>query len=130
VDRTAAFNLPHELGLVQFATDVTERSKITATFGELRTSLEELKEEGETRMHDAIDKAADMLEAWKANVILRRRDQGKQHLPEPRMRIVCLSDGADTKSTNPLHRVAQRLRTSGIVLDGVLVGTSTNEPLH
>lgn len=130
MDRTAAFDLPHHLGLVTFSTKFEEKCALTPSFDDLRTGLQEMKEDGHTAMNDAIQHAGTMLSSWKAKVLARRRDQGQSHLPPPRTRIVCLSDGKDTKSTNPLHRVARKLKQDGIVLDGVLVGTSSNEELH
>lgn len=62
---------------------------------------------GDTKMYDAINVAADELTTWHT-----------KH-PKAALRILCLTDGKDTASTMAPYLVAQKLQRAGITVDAV-----------
>ena len=77
-----------------------------------------MKASGDTALWDALALAEDQLIEY-----------GKKY-PDAQKRIICISDGADTKSTaNSSSEVCWRLRHAGIAVDSVSLGDEDNVEL-
>jgi hypothetical protein len=73
-------------------------------------------------MIDAIDLAS--------NKLIDYRNKYKKTHPNkdlPRLRILCFTDGVDTKSKEKPFKVARKLQNENIILDAVNVDNSINE---
>lgn len=125
VDRSLAYDYPCAIGLVCFGGKVTERCKLTAAYESFRDCVQDVKEDGNTCLFDALHKAGSLLKEWQNRQMSRTRS-----LPAPKLRIVALSDGKDTCSDKGPVEVARFLRASNIVVDSVLIGTETDYRLH
>ena len=78
-----------------------------------------MRAEGDTALWDAMALAKDQLIEY-----------GKKY-PEAKKRIICISDGEDTKSTtNTAPDICWRLREAGIVADTVSLGYEDNHELR
>lgn len=84
-----------------------------------RRSIADMKAEGDTALWDALALAKDQLVEY-----------GKKY-PEAKKRIICISDGADTKSlTNTSSDICWRLRQAGIAVDTVSLSEENNLDLR
>ena len=112
VDRTLAYDLPNHLGLVTFGSEVTQRVELTPLLEDFRDELRGATPGGETRLFDALAECGDKLTAFAAS----------QSRSTPRLRVLVISDGEDTKSTAEPWRVARQLQRGGIVVDAICIG--------
>ena len=120
-----AFGLPVDVGLLVFSSDVSLTCDPTAFSEDFRDQVQRARASGDTALYDAVEKAADALEAWQS------KQDAEAANSKPALRIYVLSDGADTKSSTPCWRVAKRLQKAGIVLDAVHVGScEMDDQLH
>jgi ubiquitin-protein ligase len=122
IDRTRAYDLPNSLGLITYGSECKIRVQLTPILEDFTTAMENARPNGETKMFDAIDLAAKKLIAY--------RDQHKLRHPStplPRLRILCFTDGKDTKSVSKPHLVAKYLQEHNIVLDAVNVNDSVQQ---
>lgn len=126
VDRSLAYDYPCAIGLVCFGSEVTERCKLTAAYESFRDSVKDVTEDGDTCLFDALHKAGSLLKKWQ----MQQMSRPARNLPEPKLRIVALSDGKDTSSEKDAIEVARFLCSSKIVVDSVLIGTETDSRLH
>eukprot|EP01114_Cavostelium_apophysatum_P017000 TRINITY_DN4954_c0_g2_i1.p1 TRINITY_DN4954_c0_g2~~TRINITY_DN4954_c0_g2_i1.p1 ORF type:complete len:1204 (-),score=253.03 TRINITY_DN4954_c0_g2_i1:310-3393(-) len=114
INRSQAYNYPTQIGLTLFSTNVREVCKITPLFEVFRDHIEKMYTSGDTCLYDAAAQAALALEEF-----------GNKHKGCV-LRIICLSDGEDTKSTVSALSVAQTLQKKGIILDAVMIGEGAN----
>ncbi|CAE7874594.1 unnamed protein product [Symbiodinium sp. KB8] len=125
LNRVQAFGLPVDVGLLVFSSDVSLTCDPTAFSEDFRDQVQRARASGDTALYDAVEKAADALEAWQS------KQDAEAANSKPALRIYVLSDGADTKSSTPCWRVAKRLQKAGIVLDAVHVGScEMDDQLH
>ena len=81
--------------------------------------MADMDAEGDTALWDALALAKDQLVEY-----------GKKY-PEAKKRIICISDGCDTKSTsNTPQEMCWRLRQAGIAVDSVSLGKENNTDLR
>uniref|UniRef100_A0A0G4HFP5 UBC core domain-containing protein n=1 Tax=Chromera velia CCMP2878 TaxID=1169474 RepID=A0A0G4HFP5_9ALVE len=110
VNRSEAYALPHSLGLVLFGSEAEVTCPLTPLFEDFKEHVNSADAEGDTAMIDAIDIAAEeLLEFRKQNSTAR-------------LRVLCLTDGKDNKSTKQAHNLAERLRNQHIVVDAMCIG--------
>ena len=122
----------HALGLVTFASDVRVDCDITPLFEDFRDKVKNIQERGDTKLWDAIGKAAEMLEQYsKAEAERRTKRKIGAGLPPMSLRIVVLSDGADTKSTefSDQPKLLQKLQNARITVDSIQIGSETSRDL-
>ena len=127
-----AYNFPHALGLVTFASDVRVDCDVTPLFEDFRDKVKNIQEKGDTKLWDAIGKAAEMLEQYGKTEAERRTSRKiGAGLPTIALRIVVLSDGKDTKSTEFSDRpkLLQKLQNAKITVDSIQIGTETSREL-
>merc|ERR1740121_943890 len=96
INRSQAYDYPNEIGLVLFGTDVEVTCALSPSYEDFREKVEKASTSGDKRLYDAVDKAANELEEW------RKRQQAaaaaSDNDSDAALRILVLSDGADTKS--------------------------------
>lgn len=80
---------------------------MSPVYEEFRSHVDEAEGNGNTKIYDALSTAADELKTWH-----------DKH-PKAAMRVLCLTDGKDTASTQSAHTVAQKLQRLGITVDAV-----------
>ena len=114
INRTEAYSFTHSVGLVLFGTDVKTASPISPYLDSFKHTLDTVKCAGDTCCYDALVEAADILQKF-----VQARPQ---QTANTRLRIVCLSDGKDNKSTRTPAAVASRLQADGVLLDAIMIG--------
>eukprot|EP01116_Phalansterium_solitarium_P023797 TRINITY_DN851_c0_g1_i5.p2 TRINITY_DN851_c0_g1~~TRINITY_DN851_c0_g1_i5.p2 ORF type:complete len:522 (-),score=161.57 TRINITY_DN851_c0_g1_i5:965-2530(-) len=117
VNRSQAYNYPTRIGLILFGSTVNEVCKVTPLFEKFRDHIDSVNARGDTRMYDAIQKAADSLVAF-------RTDHAGCAL-----RIICFSDGKDTKSTAMPLQVVSALQRNSIILDGIRIADGASDTM-
>jgi Mg-chelatase subunit ChlD len=88
---------------------VEYKCPITPLFEVFRDHIDKVHSSGETCLYDAIEKAGEVLLEFK-----------KTH-EKAQLRILCLTDGEDTKSKSKPHLVTGQLQRNGIVLDAIMI---------
>ena len=132
MDRTEAYGLPVATGLITYGSAIKEEVKLTTLLEDFHAAIDNVEPKGETKMIDAIDLAATKLIAYRKQHKIRH-----PNIKLPRLRILCFTDGVDTKSEKKAYKVAARLQKKNIVLDAVSVddslsnsGSQVNNTLH
>jgi len=127
VNRVEAYNFATDVGLVLFSSKASLTCKPTPLIEDFRDQVERAKCFGDTAAFDAVKLAAETLQAWRDEQLMPRSPGSEP----PVLRILVLSDGADTKSSAVPWKVAKELQQSNITLDMIHVGTSAMDPeLH
>lgn len=122
VDRSIAYGFNTAIGLMSFGDTSNNICDITAYYESFRDKVNSLKTDGDTRLYDCIDEAATKLVSWqKADP--ERRSKAK-------LRIICLSDGADTKSQNDnVSSITKKLIERNITFDAIVIGKDFDKSL-
>lgn len=117
--RISALNLSTHLGLVTFSnnTKVNIKQPLTALHLNFNHQLDNISASGSTAIFDALNRADLMLSGLK-NVY-----------PQTKCRIILLTDGEDNQSTVLPSTVSTQLHKNNIVLDAVVIGTSSTSHL-
>jgi ubiquitin-protein ligase len=118
INRSVAYDYPNQIGLMLFGSEVSLVCPLTPLFEQFREHVDDVQESGDTKLYDALDQGCDVLERWRA-----------EHSTTARLRIICLSDGEDTKSKKAAHKVAAKLQTAGVVVDAINIGPSFDPAL-
>lgn len=118
INRLIAYNFPTTVGLVTFGFRALISQPMTDVVENFRSAVDKINTGGDTALWDALHLAADQL------IHLRKRD------PNLKCRIICLSDGCDTKSTRRVEEVCQNLVRYEIVVDSVSIGDEDNVDLR
>ncbi|KAJ8271129.1 hypothetical protein GJAV_G00123070 [Gymnothorax javanicus] len=116
-DRTMAYDFPHVIGLIKVGKDV-KFHKFTESLETFRTYVHNLETQFGTPLYDALNQGLAELQ----NI--------KTCFPKCRLRILCLTDGADNGSCSDPVQVAVKLIEANIVVDSVLLRNTTNTILH
>jgi ubiquitin-protein ligase len=123
VNRSQAYDYCNEIGLALFGDEVQVVCPISPVFEDFRERVDAAITSGDTRLYDAVDKAADELEAW--------HTRKQQSLPaDVALRVLVLSDGMDTKSGCRAWEVARRLQKASITVDAITIGSERDKNLH
>ncbi len=77
---------------------------------QFRAHIEAARSHGNTALYDALDTAAQALEEYHT-----------EH-QAARLRVLVLSDGADTSSKTPADAVARRLFNANVTVDSICIG--------
>ena len=109
-NRTEAYNLSNWIGLVLFGTTANCTCELTPFYSKFKESVDSAKPAGDTCCYDALLLASTKLEAF----------VGQN--PGCRKRIVCLTDGKDTKSVVKAYETAKTLVANNIVVDSIFIG--------
>lgn len=114
INRSQAYNYPNQIGLILFDSTVNYACPITPLFEVFRDKIDNAVGRGDTSLYDALMKAGELLSEF-----------SKTH-KNCSTRIICLSDGEDTKSTNSAHKVAYELQKLRVVVDSIMIGEGAN----
>lgn len=118
INRTLAYNYKTHVGLVTFATTPNMTTDISHVIENFRRAIDDMHATGDTALWDALALAKDQLVEY------------NKKYPQAKKRIICISDGVDTKSiTNKAPEICWRLHEVGIVLDSVSLGDESNRDL-
>ncbi len=93
VNRSEAYGYAHAIGLICFGATARMTCQLTPLFERFRDHVDSAKASGDTCLYDAIVAAAAALRAY------------AQTRPGCLLRVVCLSDGADTCSRTTAYQV-------------------------
>lgn len=106
------------LGLITFNSKASISQEVTHAIENFRQSVNSMSAAGDTALWDAIALADDLL------------SQYGQKYPKATKRIICFSDGSDTKSTKNSHEVAQGIVQRKVVMDSFCLGYEDNAELR
>ncbi|KAF7502960.1 hypothetical protein GJ744_004774 [Endocarpon pusillum] len=118
INRMIAYHYPTVIGLVSFGTSPSLSQPLTGIIENFRHAVDTLKPSGDTSLWDALALAADQLAHF------------GQKYPGISKRIICLSDGVDTKSARTATDVCRRLLQDKIVVDSCSIGVEDNSALR
>ena len=115
--------------MITFSTRPTLRRSITDVIEDFRSSMRDVTVGGFTSLWDALALAEENITSY------------SEKFPGARKRIICLSDGEDTKSTYTAQEVCYALQVtlfllllksqrSNIVLDSFIIGNEKNQDLR
>ena len=114
-----AYNYKTHVGLITFDTTAKVAMGISHVLENFRRSTTDMKAEGDTALWDALALAKDQLVEY-----------GKEY-PEAKKRIICISDGEDTKSkTNTPQDLCWRLGQADVAVDTISLGDEDNLDLR
>ena len=122
LDKQAASDYPHKVGLVTFGSKVEILQPLTSLFDQFRRHLAKIEASGDTAMRDCIKTSAQKL------ISIRTAAGGK--FDAAKMRIVVLTDGVDNVSTIGKTELISFLKGNNIVVDGVVVGDEGGKELR
>lgn len=118
VNRLLAYNFQTHVGLVTFSSSSKLSQSITYAVENFRHQLNNMVAEGDTAVWDSIALAMDQLQQYATKY------------PEAKLRIICISDGEDNKSTHLVHDLASQLVGYKIVVDSFCLGNANNTGLQ
>jgi ubiquitin-protein ligase len=118
INRLIAYNYPTAIGLVSFGTSPKLAQPLTGIIENFRHAIDTLASSGDTSLWDALAVAADQLVHF------------GQKYPGIQKRIICLSDGNDTKSKTTVNAVCRRLIRDRIIVDSCSIGSEDNSDLR
>lgn len=118
VNRVLAYNYKTHMGLVVFETSAKVSQPLTPVVENFRHRVNTMEAKGDTALWDALALADDQLTEY------------SQKFPAAKKRIMCLSDGADTKSLKRSHEVGSSLVRKGVVVDSFCIGEEDNADLR
>jgi ubiquitin-protein ligase len=116
-NRMYAFRVPCLQSLMTFGHLIRVRSRFSPLVPDFEGGIKAVVPCGQTRLWDALSKAADDLETV--------NQSGKtKKFPNAKLRILVISDGEDTASNAAPHQIAMRLINAGIVVDSVVINSN------
>lgn len=119
INRILAYSYKTHVGLVSIGTKPKLAMGLSHVLENFRAHVNNMRAEGDTALWDALALARDQLVEY-----------GKKY-PSAKKRIICISDGVDTKSaTNTAQDICWRLRESNIAVDTIALGSEDNQDLR
>lgn len=122
INRSQAYDFPVQLGLITFSSEVKYVCPLTALYDEFRDHIDDVEGRGDTKLYDALnlaqEKLIDAKKVWK--------NKGQ----DVKLRILVLSDGNDTKSSENEFKIAKLLASNNIVCDSIIIGSDINDDLR
>ncbi|KAI5244656.1 hypothetical protein E4T43_03593 [Aureobasidium subglaciale] len=117
VNRLIAYSYKTHIGLVTFSSTAKVSQSITHVIENFRRSVQSMHASGDTALWDALKLSQTELLKY------------AEKYPRAHRRIICLSDGDDTKSTAGPADLCWQLRTNEIAVDSVCIGDDNNRDL-
>ena len=118
VNRLLAYNYQTHMGLITFQSSATVTQKITHAIENFRHKVNGMNAHGDTALWDALALANDQLSEY------------AQKFPNAKKRIICISDGEDTKSKQRSSDVSWSLFQNKVVVDSFCLGYEDNLDLR
>ena len=112
LNRTQAYSLNHNIGLVTFGSSAKYTCPITRFYDDFIISLEKTSVSGDTSLFDAVEMARLKLEEYCSNFQCKKR-------------IIVLSDGDDTNSSIKVEQLTKLLINCDITVDSFLIGKTS-----
>ena len=111
------YNKTH-IGLITFSTKATVAMPISHVVENFRRATNDMEAKGDTALFDALALAEDQVSEYGARYLNAKK------------RIICISDGVDTKSTlNTAEGVAYKFFHHDVALDSICLGDEENTML-
>ncbi|PVH87391.1 hypothetical protein DL98DRAFT_448903 [Cadophora sp. DSE1049] len=117
-NRLLAYGFNTHLGLISFKSSATISQVITHAIENFRHKVNVMNALGDTALWDALALANDQVIEY-----------GKK-FPNAKKRIICLTDGMDTKSSQKAEIVSMSLLQSEVVVDSFCLGNEDNVDLR
>ena len=117
VNRTIAYNYNTHIGLIKFNTDATVERALTDVVEDFRATVNGLNPKKDTAIWDGLKLATDQIVTYAARY------------PNAKKRILCITDGEDTKSSADVVSVADGLFRNDIVVDCMALGEEDHAKL-
>jgi uncharacterized protein YegL len=117
INRVLAYSYKTHIGLVTFDSTAKVSQSITHVIENFRRSVESMRATGDTALWDGL--------ALAQAEIMKHAEK----YPEAQRRIICLSDGNDTKSVAGPADLCWQLRENKIVCDSICIGNDDNMDL-
>lgn len=117
INRILAYSFAPRIGLITVKSEAREVQALTHVIENFRDSIHSMKADGDTALWDGLALAQDKLAIYGAK------------FPSAKKRIICLSDGEDTKSSTSASEVYRILRQNNIVVDSICIGDESNDDL-
>ncbi|KIW06114.1 uncharacterized protein PV09_03281 [Verruconis gallopava] len=117
VNRTIAYNYSTHLGLIIFDSTARVARQLSDVVEDFRATVNELKPSSDTAIWDGLALACHHLEQY-----------GTRY-PEAKKRILCISDGEDTKSSKDPASLCHELVRSNVVVDSFCLGKADHRKL-
>jgi uncharacterized protein YegL len=118
INRTLAYNYPVHIGLITFEDTAKLSQAPSGVVENFRRNVDSMEAKGDTTLWDALALASDQLEEHARNY------------PEAKKRIICLSDGNDTKSQRTAQDILRPILQNNVVVDSFCVGNEDNQDLR
>ncbi|KAI4716715.1 hypothetical protein E4T48_07108 [Aureobasidium sp. EXF-10727] len=117
INRMIAYSYKTHVGLVTFDTTAKVSQSLTHVIENFRRSVESMHANGDTALWDGLKLAQTQ--------IMKHAEK----YPQAQRRIICLSDGNDTKSVTGVAELCYKLREDKIAVDSVCIGKDDNVDL-
>ncbi|KAH7330116.1 hypothetical protein BKA65DRAFT_51346 [Rhexocercosporidium sp. MPI-PUGE-AT-0058] len=117
-NRLLAYGFNTHLGLISFQSSAAISQPITHAIENFRHKVNAIRAHGDTALWDALALANDQLTEY------------AKKFPNAKKRIICLSDGMDTKSTQKAETISMNLCESKVVVDSFCLGDEDNVDLR
>jgi ubiquitin-protein ligase/uncharacterized protein YegL len=118
INKILAFNYKTHVGLVTFSSKASVAMPISHVIENFRRATNKMEAKGDTALFDALALAEDQVMEYGARY------------PNAKRRVICISDGVDTKSMlNSAEGVAFRMLNKDVALDSICLGPATNNQL-
>ncbi|QDS73995.1 hypothetical protein FKW77_008649 [Venturia effusa] len=118
LNRILAYGYRTHLGLITINSSANISQRITHVVEDFRATVTRLTASGDTALWDSLELAMDQIVEYAAKY------------PQARKRILCISDGRDTKSTSQPFEIYPDLVRHGIVVDSFCLGEVNNRDLR
>ncbi|KAK3660943.1 hypothetical protein LTR22_007771 [Elasticomyces elasticus] len=119
INRMLAYNYKTHVGLVTVSSTATLAQSMSGVLENFRKVVIDMSALGDTALWDALALANDQLTQYALK------------FPAARKRIICISDGADTKSVSQTsHGAYWLLKENDVVLDSISLGDEDNTDLR
>jgi uncharacterized protein YegL len=117
INRMIAYSYKTHIGLVTFDSTAKVAQSITHVIENFRASVGNMDAEGDTALFDGLKLAQDQIM------------EHAEKYPQAQRRIICLSDGNDTKSVTGAADLCYKLREDKIAVDSICIGHDDNKDL-
>ncbi|KAI5208159.1 hypothetical protein E4T39_01468 [Aureobasidium subglaciale] len=117
VNRVIAYSYKTHIGLVTFSSTAKVSQSITHVIENFRRSVQSMHASGDTALWDALKLSQTEIVKY------------AEKYPRAQRRIICLSDGNDTKSTAGPADLCWQLREDEIAVDSVFIGDDDKKDL-
>ena len=117
VNRTIAYNYNTHIGLIKFSSTANVARPLTDVVEDFRATVNQLQPKNDTAIWDGLKLGMNQIIDYAAK------------FPQAKKRILCITDGEDTKSTADVVNVAEELVKNDICVDSFCLGSEDHDKL-